>query len=320
MAWQTNHGIDDWVLRKMTKNVTAISALPDALRRHLTFALLLISAVAVAACSVIQIGYESAPWYASRLLDRYWALDSTQSAYAQERIRELLRWHRRSELPEYVRWLRQLSERLQAPVDLAEATSWRLGINRFWTRAVEQVTPDLTELFIMLHPEQLERMNKRMISENDDYKKEYLPEDLGEREIRRIKRMEERVEYYLGTITGSQREVVQKMGHAMPQNEQVWYDERLARQKDLVATVEHVRRSGPQMSATERREANRVLGDYLLAVWIPADQQRRQSLEDVMRASDEITIAVLKIATPTQKAALSQRLLRWAQDIEAIAR
>ena len=305
--------------KQMTHQVTA-SRSRYALRRHLAIALLLCTAMVAAACSVIQMGYEAAPWYASRLLDRYWALDSTQSAYAQERIAELMRWHRRSELPEYVRWLRQLNERLQAPVDLAEATSWRLGINRFWTRAVQQATPDLTDLFIMLRPEQLERMNKRMISENDDYKKDYLPDDLAEREMRRIKRMDERVEYYLGAITGDQREIVLKMARAMPQNEQVWYDERLARQKDLLATIERVRRPGPQLSDSERREANRVLGDYLLAVWIPTDLQRRQTLESVMRASDEVTVAVLRVATPAQKAALSQRLLRWAREVEAIAR
>lgn len=293
---------------------------PDVLRDHIGLALALLAAFTISACSMVRIGYEAVPWYASWQLDRYWGLDSAQAADGQDRIEELLRWHRRSELPEYASWLRRLNEKMQAPIDLAEATSWRRDINGFWTRAVHRIAPEITEIVVTLRTEQVVQMKKRMASENDDYRKEYLPTDFSERQTRRIKRIEQRIEYYLGGITDRQRELVRHMAATMPQNEQVWFQERLARQQDLIALLEGLRRPGQTLSDVERREASRQVTDFLVSVWEPQDPRRRQSLEQVMSASDEITTGVLNVATPAQRTALSRRLSGWANDLEALAR
>ena len=293
---------------------------PDVLRDRIGLALALLAALTISACSIVRVGYEAIPWYAFWQLDRYWALDSAQAAYGQDSIEELLRWHRRSELPEYARWLRRINERIQAPIDLAEAMSWRRAMNGFWTRAVHRIAPELTEIVVTLRTEQVEQMKKRMASENDDYRKEYLPEDLSERQTRRIKRIEERIEYYLGGITDRQREIVRQMAALMPRNELVWLQERLARQHDLTALLDRLRRPGQTLSDVERQEASRQVTDFLLSVWEPQDPRRRQSLEEALKASDEITMAVLNVATPAQRTALSRRLSGWANELEALAR
>ena len=284
----------------------------------------LMAALALASCSMVRIGYEAVPTYASWRLDRYWALDATQSAYGRDRIAELMRWHRRNELPEYIRWLSRVNERVQSPIDLADAVNWRRDLNEFWTRAVRKIVPELSDLVLTLRTEQVEQMNKRMASENDDYRKEFLPEDLFERETRRTRRIEERIEerieYFLGPLTERQRGIVRDMASLMPQSEQVWYQERIARQKGLVATIERVRRPGEKVTDVERDETIWQLTKYLLSVWAPNDSQRQKALESAMVASDEITVAVLNAATPAQKAALSRRLSTWARDFEDLAR
>ena len=280
-----------------------------------------LGALALSSCSMVRIGYDAAPWYASWQLDRYWGLDSAQAAYGQDRIEEILGWHRRSELPEYARFLRRLNDTVQArPIDLNEATAWRRTLKGFWASSAQRIAPELTEIIVSLRPEQVERMKNRMASENNDYRKEFLPNDLSERQRRRIKRIEERIEEYLGEVTDRQRELVRQMARAMPQNEQSWYEERLARQQDMVALLERLRRSGQPLSDAQRQDAMMHVTSYLLSVWEPHDLQRRQSLERVMRASDEITVAVLNVATSMQKANLSRRLLGWADDLDALAR
>lgn len=292
----------------------------DAAMRLARLGLSILVAMAVSACSMLRVGYESVPWYASWQLDRYWALDSEQAAHAQERVEDLFRWHRRSELPEYSRWLRRVSERVQATVDLEEATSWRRTMAGFWSRTVQRLGPGVARIIVTLRPEQIERMKRRMASENNDYIKEFLPDDPGERQRRRVKRIEQRIEYYLGDMAGDQREIVRRMARAMPQNEEIWYRERLARQQDFLRLLERLSRPGQPLSEAQREEAERNVVGYLASLWEPADPQRRNSLESVMRASDEITVAVLNVATPRQKDKLSRRLLGWAEDLEAVAR
>lgn len=303
----------------MLNNIRARQGAYNVSRHRVRVVLALLVTFVVSSCSMVRISYEAAPLYASWQLDRYWSLDSTQSAFGKDRIAEQFRWHRRSELPEYARWLRQVNERSQGSIDLAEAASWRRVMTGFWTKAVHRLAPDLTELLITLQSEQVERMNKRMATENNDYRKEYLPDDLSEREARRIKRIEARIESYLGGITEKQQEIVRKMARLMPQNEQVWYQERLARQKDWAAVMERARLSGQKVSDVARRDTTKQITEYLLSIWEPNDAQRRQRLENVMRASDEIMVEVLNAATPTQKATLSRRLLGWAEDFEALA-
>ena len=174
-------------------------------------AMLCLIAASISACSMLRIGCEFAPWYAAWQLDRYWRLDATQASFAKERIDDLWRWHRRSELPEYARWLRSSSAHLDAPVGLIEVTGWR-------------------------------------------------------------------------------------------------------------QTAERLSRFGLTLTDAQRQEATRLTTEYLNSVWQPGDPQRRQALEGVMLASDEITVAVFNTARPEQKARLSERLLWWAADFEALTR
>ena len=158
-------------------------------------AILCLMVASISACSMVRIGLELLPWYAARQLDGYWRLDATQASFAKERIDEWWRWHRRSELPEYARWLRSLNDHIEAPVSVTDVTGWRKTAVRYWRTVALRVAPDLADMMVTLRPEQIEQMKQRMASENDDYKREFLPERPAERQTRRIKRIEERFEY-----------------------------------------------------------------------------------------------------------------------------
>ena len=274
----------------------------------------------VSACSALRIGYEFVPRYAAWQLDRYWELDSAQASFSKERIDELWRWHRHSELPEYARWLRSLNGGLDASVDIVEVTNWRRMLIRYWRVTALRVAPDVSELIVSLRPQQIDHMKQRLASANEDYKQEFLPHDPAMRQARRIKRIEERLEYYFGPLMDVQRDIVRRMAGAMPRNEQVWFEERLARQKDFVDLAERLGRFGPSPTAAQREEAARLVTDYLVSLWEPRDPKRRQALESVMLASDEITVAVFNAALAEQKARLSERLLGLAADFEALSR
>lgn len=283
--------------------------------------LLLISvAASISACSIVRIGYELAPWYTARQLDAWWQLDPTQSAFGRARVDELWRWQRRSELPEIARWLRSVNARIDGGVDIDEVSGWRRTGLLYWERTVRPLSPGLASLMNTLRPEQIEAMSKRMVSDNEDYRREFLPDDLAERQARRVKRIEDKLEYFLGELTEAQRELVLRKASAMPYNEEVWFAERLARQRDLAELVWRLSSFGSPLVDAQLERANQQVLDFLLPLWEPHDPQRRQALAGVLRASDDITAAVLSTARPDQKARLSARLVSWANDLEALSR
>lgn len=282
--------------------------------------LLVIVAASISACSIVRSGYELAPWYSSRQLGAYWQLDPTQSAFARERIDELWRWHRRSELPEIARWLRSVNAPIDGGVDIDEVSGWRRTGLLYWERTVRRLGPGLARLITTLRPEPIEAMNKSMASDNEDYRREFLPDDRAERQARRIKRIEDKLEYFLGDLTEAQREIVRRRAAAMPRNEEIWFAERLARQRDLLALVENRSGFGNSPADAQLEQAQQRVLDFLLPLWRPRDPQRGQALESVLSASDEITVAVLSVARSEQKARLSGRVLGWAHDLEALSR
>lgn len=280
----------------------------------------LIVAAWVSGCSFVRVGYELAPWYSVRQLDAAWQLDPTQSAFARERMDELMRWHRRSELPEIARWLRSVNARIDGGVDIEEVSGWRKTGLLHWDRTVQQLSPGLARLISSLRPEQIEAMNKRMVTENEDYRREFLPDDLSERQARRVKRAEARLVSFVGDLTQSQRELVLRKAAAMPRNEEIWFAERLARQRDLAELMRRLSSAGSPLVGAQLERANQQVLDFLLPLWEPREPQRRQALEGALRASDDMTAAVLSIAPPDQKARLAARLLGWVNDIEALSR
>lgn len=120
-------------------------------------------------------------------------------------------------------------------------------------------------------------------------------------------------------MTEAQREIVRRKAAAMPRNEEIWFAERLARQRDLSELVRRLSGFGGSLTDAQLEQANGHVLDFLLPLWEPRDGQRLKALEGVLRGSDDITAAVLSIALPDQKARISGRLLGWANDLEALS-
>ena len=143
----------------------------------------------------------------------------------------------------------------RAQVDIVEVTNWRRMLIRYWRATALRVAPDVSEMIVSLRPQQIEHMKQRMAAANDDYKHEFLPDDPVKRQARRIKRIEDRLEYYFGPLADVQRDIVRRMAAAMPRNEQVWFEERFARQKEVVDLAERLGRFGPTPATAQREEA-----------------------------------------------------------------
>jgi hypothetical protein len=77
---------------------------------------------------------------------------------------------------------------------------------------------------------------------------------------------------------------------------QFWFDERLRRQRELLDLMRQVQKERPP-----RERIIALLRDYTARFDLPADPARLAQALAMRRASAELTVAILGMATPAQR-------------------
>lgn len=282
------------------------------LRRTAT--LLALAAIFLAGCSAIKLGYETLPTWAFFQLDRYWKLDASQSEFVRARLNEYQQWHRKSELPRYGQLLAGVREQVRGQIEPADVARWRAAAEVRWRELAQHAAPPLAEVALTLKPEQIERMKKRLAEQNAEHRKKVMVADPQERQEKRIERVEERAEFFLGRLNEAQREAVQRHAATLAAEDEAFYAERLARQQAMVGAIERIAADKPP-----REQAQRQLEGVLAQLWKPRDAQRAAALERSAASTDQLTATLVNSATPAQKTRMAQRLQTWTGDFEILA-
>jgi hypothetical protein len=249
-----------------------------ALQRWL---IMLVAVFALAACSSLRLGYNNADTLLMYAADSYLDLDSEQDAFARERVRALLVWHRRTQLREYARLLEAGQRRLDGtatqPLSAAEVLAFqRQGAEHMLTVG-RQAAPDLVRLSRMLKPEQLDYLGNKLAKDTDKLKRERrvaVSTQGGAVSEARIEANLERARTWLGRVTPEQ--------------------ERLIRGAALM---------------------NR----HFAEIAEPADPAQRAATLAAREANAHLLAQVLNVATPEQKAHLIKKLRGYASDLTVLA-
>jgi hypothetical protein len=272
-----------------------------------------------AACSTLgtsfgRLGYENLPMLATWRADSYLSLDSEQKALASRRIEALHAWHRRTQLDDYVALLEEIRRRIDAgPIDEAQIRAWRHAAFDRWKPIAEAAAPAVAEVAVTLTPSQLGRMRSEMARDNEKVRKEWLPSDRDDRVEARTKRYVERAETFLGPLTPEQKRFARRFAAEAPDTEDVWFAQRLDRQRDLVETLERIRTQRPD-EATAARWMREHLMRY---AQLPAGQGKA-SAESSLAAGDAMSAAMLAQATPKQRQHLQRKLQEWIDLLQSL--
>jgi hypothetical protein len=95
---------------------------------------LAVAALLLGGCSVASLGYGVAPTWVAWEIDGFLSLDRTQKALVGQRLDELQRWHRQTQLPRYAGLLRELEEESVAgPLSAGRMAHWRsVATDELW--------------------------------------------------------------------------------------------------------------------------------------------------------------------------------------------
>ncbi len=288
-------------------------ALPLRGARYIFVMLLL---ALLGACSSLRLAYNNGDTLLFWWLDAYVDLSPDQKPGVKSDIGDLFRWHRKTQLQDYVQLLRTGQRQLQGTPSAADLQAdYREARTRAETVLMKAV-PDIAELALKLTPEQLVAMEKKFDKNNRDFRRKNMKGDRTEQMKYRYKKSMEQFELWFGDFTREQEAAIRKASDARPLDNELWLDERMRRQQSILELARKIQHDKPSQAVAEGwiRDLVKELFDRMEK---PSD---RKAFFDAYLASNiELVHTVIRIATPEQKEHANKRMQGWIDDLNALA-
>jgi uncharacterized protein DUF6279 len=261
----------------------------------------------VAGCSALRLAYENADTYLRFRANGYLDLDPKATEELDERIDEFFAWHRKNALPQYARISEEAAKRVGKGLsrdDLVWGYDSMVAHARQSLRVgAERIAP----LLERLTPQQVAHLEKRFAEDNRKFAKEYLRGSEGERRKRRAKRIEERLEDWVGKLLPAQLEKVKQFSERMPLYDELRDSDRKRMQAELVEMI-------------RKREAQKRLPDWV-ANWERGRDPAHLAASERFRQEYNVLLLELdKTLTPEQRGRAEANFRRYAEDFRVLAR
>jgi hypothetical protein len=269
----------------------------------------------LAACSSLRLGYNNADTLLVYALDSHLDLDDAQEDLVRERARELLAWHRSTQLQAYARVLDDTERKIgSGRVGAEDVLAFQQTVTEQLMRVGEQAAPDLAGLALTLTPAQVDHLAAKLAKDRAEARREFLKIAGSQTLDERVQAYAERAQSWLGSLSKEQLEMVRSALTAGPSGPQLWMEERERRQRDLVALLRTI---------VDEKPSELIAADWLRVYFAqlaqPADEARRARVQENRRNNAQLIAQLINTATPAQMAALASKLRGYAQDFNALA-
>ena len=277
-------------------------------------ATLLVPLLLLSGCSALRLTYGQGPLLAYWWMDRYIDFTAEQAPLARSALADWFAWHRRTQLPEYADWLRELQPVAAANVTPETVCRVAEAAQRRIEAAYEQAVPAMASIVRTLTPAQIDHLERRYARNNKEAERDFLQPDLQDRAEASLKRTVERAEQVYGTLDESQRQLVSAGLATSPFDPQRWLAERRARQQDILRTLR-------QLLATQADTATvqaALRGFAANAARSPRAEYRayRAQLEP---ANCALAAQLHNALRPAQRQHAVAKLKGWEEDLRALA-
>ncbi|MFJ4388080.1 DUF6279 family lipoprotein [Pseudomonas soli] len=274
-------------------------------------ALLLLIGIALAltACSRIDLAYRNldrlVPWSLGDYLD----MNREQKQLLDERLKTHLAWHCKTQLPGYLDWLDRVQLMVANDAVTDESLRQRtVEARQAIGRVTEAITPSAAELLKGMNDSQVAEMREAFRKDIDKRQKEYVDTPLAKQVENRAARMRKRLEPWLGELDAEQRLRVMSWSQALGDQNRQWIANRAHWQQQLVLAMDQ--RASPSF---EPRLAQ--LLQRKESLWTP---EYRQAFQNTERQARSLLVDLLKQSSPAQRQFLQQRLSKVRSDFSEL--
>ncbi|MDQ2987974.1 MAG: DUF6279 family lipoprotein [Pseudomonadota bacterium] len=277
--------------------------------------LLIALTVMVAGCSSIRFTYNHGDTLMYWWLNNYLDLDSDQSGWVKKDIDNLFQWHRKTQLKDYTQLLANGQRQLAGNLTQADLMSDYRDIKARTELLAYKALPELADLARSVRPEQIAQMEKKFAKNNEDYRKKFMRGDLEDRQKARFKKSMEQFDLWFGRFSSEQEAVLRKASDARVLDNEIWMDERMRRQKHIVAVLRKVQQEKLSKDATIT-----ALHGLVKEMFDRFDAPERKAFFDTYTdQTAQMILTAVKIATPAQKAHAQKRMQGWIEDFNVLA-
>jgi hypothetical protein len=269
----------------------------------------------LAACSSLKLAYNNGDTLLYWWMDNYVDFDGDQRAEVKKDIDNLFRWHRKTQLQDYTQFLQRAQKQLQAnptPADLrADYDDVRTRTQALLIKAA----PDIADLALSLKPEQLDQMEKKFEKNNVKFRKENMKGSRDDQNEFRYKKSMEQFELWFGSFTSEQKAIIRKASDARPLDNNIWFDERQRRQRNVLNLARKIVQEKPS-----REQATAQIQSLIRDSFSRMDNSERKPFFDSYTTGTiELVHTVIRISTPEQKAHAQKRMQGWISDFTTLA-
>ena len=275
--------------------------------------LALFTAGLLGACSTLRLGYGQAPELAYWWLDGYADFDDVQEPLVRDAVGDWFRWHRSTQLPDYVDLLQRARADILQPTTPERVCEWSARLDDRLAAAADQALPRAAAIALALGPAQFKAIERKQAETMEELREEFLEGTPEERLERSLERTEERLNRVYGRLDKAQRDRLAAALAASPFDPQVWLAERQARQEDLLATVRRL-----QQDKATPEQARQALAGLLSRVDRSPREVYRRYAERLREYNCGLGAMVHNMMLPAQREAAAKRFDGWAQDLRSL--
>ncbi|KQV43149.1 DUF6279 family lipoprotein [Duganella sp. Root336D2] len=272
-------------------------------------------AILLAACSSLRLAYNNGDTLLYWWLDAYVDFDNEQKGEVKQDIGEFFRWHRKTQLQDYVQFLQKAQHQLHGNPTPADLMADYVDIRDRTEALMLRSAPDIAELALSLKPDQLESMEKKFAKNNAKFRKENMKGDAQDQNRFRYKKSMEQFELWFGDFSDEQEAIIRKASDARPLDNGLWLDERMRRQLKIINLARRIMTEQPSKQvATQWIEELIRSGFDRFGV-----SERRAFFDNYTQATLDLVHTVVRISTPEQKAHAQKRMDGWIKDLNTLS-
>lgn len=268
----------------------------------------LVALLLLSACSIKTV-YNNLDWVLEGMVDDYIDLTDTQEEDVDERITQLLKWHKETQLAEYVNDLKEIKIFTAKGIDDESAEIIFAKFMERWTSMKKKVAPEMAALFLMLNNKQIKALFVRLEEENKEIEEEYKQTTEEEKIIEGGAKLVENFSDWLGPLNEEQKALL----ISWPSRFQSTHENRLVFRAKWQAALKRVLKG--DISTEEKRTRLIALTEK------PEDYQSEQYKAQLVHNSKQVKALILTFGptvTDEQKIYLSERLDYFIRNFEEL--
>jgi len=270
--------------------------------------LILLLALVVTACTN-RIVYDNADWWANWYIDDYVQFNREQQRLVDGYLDQQMQWHRRSELPRYEAFLKQVKQDLSGELTVALVLSRFEMVYQFWRDFVSEGMPAFVTMLSQLDDKQTRNFIASINKETREFEQDY--KDTTPEELTRDQQddTEKSLKKWIGKLTDEQRQIISRWAHAM--------------RNVYPASIEQRKQWQVALELAMRERNNReLLQQRLRTLFVSPSDSWTEEYRALMNANERLTaqmvVDIHHTLTPKQKQRLFATLDGYADDIRKL--